>query len=576
MKRKILTVLFTMMAAFVCVFAFIACGDISYDNGGHGGGTTSGNSFNGTYYYYANNECDNSDYIAINGNQWTSDDDDVYGTIETNGTSITFYINVEGVNIEFLRGTINNGIIKMHGMGERECYCMEDVTPPYYSDETKLEFTVTFDANGGTCQVTTQSYEYGAVMSNLPTPIYRGYVFLGWQDALGKKYDSTSVMPPYGFTLYAKWEKKVSEYVDNYVSFKPATEGKKHDGIFYTGSAFDVVDKYVYVEITSDDLGGVNKVGTSNNFTLRTMEGMEYSIKSGYSWNWYQGNWATPNGAQRFNLNYGSNLQFVAITDGSGVNVCNYLVDIYVKHDYYISLYTDLVAMTPYNRVRVIENEQFDATTPVRQIKGFEYDKRVYLNTLTGQYESFVYSTVIQKNWDLYQTYKPITMMTDLDDGTLNEPIAITPYVRSINLPVASKTGYDFIGWEFAEKRTDKCFSDATGSTGLNYLNGDNNGYTLKAHWEKKRFYHYMDGDTLKTETVVPTVIYDNEQWQNIEAIRYYAETDSGLEELTDDNTFFMANSILFNLSKRKAIHGLVGTAVIRNYRKKKVIRLFY
>ncbi len=219
-------------------------------------------------------------------------------------------------------------------------------------EENKNYKTVTFDAGEGDVSVQKKQFEVGKVMSDLPTPSRNGYSFVCWYNPVHGEFTAASVMPNVDFTLVARWEKTVTKYEDDYVSFKPATQGYKSANIY--NQYRNDVDKFVYVELTSDDLGGVAKVGTENNFTLRTLDSMKYSIKSGYNWAWYQGSFNNPNGAQRFTLSYGNNVQFVTISDGSGVVVQTYLVDIYVRHDYYISLYKNIYETEPYNKIRVI------------------------------------------------------------------------------------------------------------------------------------------------------------------------------------------------------------------------------
>ena len=376
---------------------------------------------------------------------------------------------------------------------------------------------VSFDMNGGEGQIADMNFKVGAVMANLPVPTRDGYKFICWVDDISEEeYTAESVMPNNDLSLKAKWEKIISGYSDDFVSFKPSSEGVKDTLIFdlYRNE----VDKFVYVEISSDDLGGVENVGKQNNFTLRALEGMQYAVQPGYSWTWYQGDFDTPNGAQRFTLDYGSNIQFVTISDSSGVVRQTYLLDIYVKHDYYVYLYKNVFEQSPYNKVRVIENDCFDQDTAIYESPKFEFDSRVYYNETTGTYEKFVYSTVIKKDWNLYQTYKPVTLEAELNEGTLDNDLVITPYTQYFTLPSAQKSGFDFIGWKLAD---DRFITNIQGYSGTNYLSEENCPDKLIADFEAKKNYYTFDGTELKTVRTVPTVIYTDNTMSEIFDIVY-------------------------------------------------------
>lgn len=381
----------------------------------------------------------------------------------------------------------------------------------------KVFKTVSFNLNGGNGSLDNMQFAVGEVMATLPSPTRDGYTFICWEiPYIGEEYTSASVMPNRDLQLSARWEKNITGYSDEYVSFKPSSEGVKDSLIreMYR----DEVDKFVYVEITSDDLGGIDNVGKQNNFNLRTLEGMQYSVKSGYTWAWYQGNFDTPNGAQRFTLRYGSNIQFVTISDNSGVVQQTYLLDIYVKHDYYISLFRNIFEQEPYDKVRVIENNRFSADTEVKESKKFEFDSRVYFNTEKRTYEKFVYSTAITKNWNLYQTYKDVTIPAELDDGILDQDLIITPYTQYFTLPSPEKDGYDFLGWQ---DENGEYLTNIQGYSGVNYISEENNPSKLTAVFAEKKYYYTFENNILKTYKTVPVVTYTDKTMRTILDIEY-------------------------------------------------------
>ncbi len=76
------------------------------------------------------------------------------------------------------------------------------------------EYTITFDANGGSCNVPSIGVIYNSYVEALPIPTRTGYTFVGWYTAKnsGEKISSTSI---YDFdkniTLYALWKENSVE-----------------------------------------------------------------------------------------------------------------------------------------------------------------------------------------------------------------------------------------------------------------------------------------------------------------------------------------------------------------------------
>ncbi|MCQ2548480.1 MAG: InlB B-repeat-containing protein [Lachnospiraceae bacterium] len=72
-------------------------------------------------------------------------------------------------------------------------------------------FTITFQPQGGTVSKTTQTATFGKAYGTLPTPIRKGYKFLGWftKSTEGVERLSSSIYEKNGNeTLYAQWEAK--------------------------------------------------------------------------------------------------------------------------------------------------------------------------------------------------------------------------------------------------------------------------------------------------------------------------------------------------------------------------------
>ena len=77
-----------------------------------------------------------------------------------------------------------------------------------YAQWNAANYTVTFDANGGSTPTASKSVTYNSTYGGLPTPNRTGYIFNGWYTAAGSRIESTTpVTITSNQILYAKWEK---------------------------------------------------------------------------------------------------------------------------------------------------------------------------------------------------------------------------------------------------------------------------------------------------------------------------------------------------------------------------------
>ncbi len=80
-----------------------------------------------------------------------------------------------------------------------------------------VNFTVTFNANGGSVFPSTRSVEDGSAVGGLPTPTRTGYVFAGWFTAAsGGTEISATTKPTANVTYYAHWDQIETETVGGY------------------------------------------------------------------------------------------------------------------------------------------------------------------------------------------------------------------------------------------------------------------------------------------------------------------------------------------------------------------------
>ena len=83
-----------------------------------------------------------------------------------------------------------------------------------YAQYTKNNYTLTFDANGGSVSTTTKSVQYGTTYADLPTPTRTGYTFKGWYADLttssdyinyGREYNHTNAISIHTTVYSSNW-----------------------------------------------------------------------------------------------------------------------------------------------------------------------------------------------------------------------------------------------------------------------------------------------------------------------------------------------------------------------------------
>lgn len=122
-----------------------------------------------------------------------------------------------------------------------------------YAQWTANTYTVTFNANGGSCSTSSKSVTYDSTYGTLPTPTRTGYTFNGWYTATSggtKITSSTTVSITSAQTLYAQWteHKLTVNYYSNYATYgtyqdlslsvSASTNVKVHSQEFYYDNSY--------------------------------------------------------------------------------------------------------------------------------------------------------------------------------------------------------------------------------------------------------------------------------------------------------------------------------------------------
>ena len=140
---------------------------------------------------------------TVKGGIFDTDGKMVYGTtVSVNAT--TFNISQIDNYIAFRNLGVGKYYYRITATNDCGTY---DVINYFFNAVTEVPtfFTVTFDANGGQCDITSLEIISGETVSALPTPVREGFDFLGWFDENGGEFTAETAVTA-DITVTAKWE----------------------------------------------------------------------------------------------------------------------------------------------------------------------------------------------------------------------------------------------------------------------------------------------------------------------------------------------------------------------------------
>lgn len=139
----------------------------------------------------------------------------------------------------------------------------------YIETAEKVQIEITFDANGGTVDQSSATYELGGTLGELPTPTKENRTFLGWyyEDT---QYTSDTKVPDKSLTLIARWGvlnytdveeehwyvpylERAYEYglVDGVGSFDPWSQASRSDMVTFLGRIYEYLSGETIPEATT-------------------------------------------------------------------------------------------------------------------------------------------------------------------------------------------------------------------------------------------------------------------------------------------------------------------------------------
>ncbi|MDE5593805.1 MAG: leucine-rich repeat protein [Clostridiales bacterium] len=472
MKRKILTLLFSVMVALVCAYTFVACGDKA-------DGNATVNNINGVYYHYDDGVLNKRDYVTINGEKWTSSGGD-YGTIKTSGASISFYTQFFGESIEYTSGTVNDGVLKIRGNGKWEYYCKEGKTPPIEGNEPPIDtstITVAYNANGGafTDDKTTfeQTVDANSILTAPQSPSRKNYYFSGWATSAdgNKLWNFATDIVSGNITLYAVWQQQSA------VIFSV-------DGASIDDNAMSV---FLLVEHGIDNVSLSNKVVCSNDSTWKL-----YYDRLG------QTEIPTKIAASRTGeLTNGDNVFYIVVTSANGTQVNTYTLTVHRSYMVNVSFYDNKQHLI--NQDEVYTGYEYNVDyTPSIDGYVFNYWKNAYGNETTkitpyGKVD--LYADCTARKYSAY-------LNTNGGNEVSKTEYEVT-YDQGFSFNVPMRNGYMFLGWYDGS-------TQITNSSGRSVENWTfTNNKTLKAQWQANQYRVTLNTSDSKAGTVTGAGDYD-------------------------------------------------------------------
>ena len=113
-----------------------------------------------------------------------------------------------------------------------------------YAQYEEALYTITYNANGGSCATSTAKQASFGEELTLPTPTWSGYTFDGWYNAGSKIGDAgDSYAPTADISLYAKWTDNIDGKVFSYVDGNYGDKCQKFDGTGWATTGVTGINK---------------------------------------------------------------------------------------------------------------------------------------------------------------------------------------------------------------------------------------------------------------------------------------------------------------------------------------------
>lgn len=413
-------------------------------------------------------------------------------------------------------------------------------------------YIVSFDANGGDCLTDEKTVTNGETYGSLPIPMRTGYTFGGW---FVIRYDDNCVTDPSGCitedmvvdlsadqTLYAYWAVSTYSLIINYNDGSPSltvtqdygtsyyVPTPERTGYSFTGWAFsgdgtwNSTDGFYTFNGTDDAADTLTADWSVNSYSIRInpnggiWEGSqgistvtrEYGqtitvgqpSRLGFSFNGWvldgDGNWSEADSIYTFSgvdsATDTLEAQWLINTynlyvNPNGGSINGSSADFTVSQEYGTSYTVPVPVRTGYtfDGWEFSGDGTWNSTDGVYNFSGIDETD----DSLTARWSANTYSLII-----------------DPSGGTINgsaQSLTVTQgYGSSFAVPIPSRPGYSFLGWEFSGDGSWNEYEDV-----YTFIGTDNQHDTLTADWSVKKFGLIIDpsGGTWNGNSGISTII---------------------------------------------------------------------
>ncbi len=383
---------------------------------------------------------------------------------------------------------------------------------------TANTYTITFDANGGSCTTASKSVTYASTYGDLPVPTREGYGFDGWFTAQNdgtKVTGNDTVTITAGQTLYAHW--KPGAYT---ITFD--TDG---------GSAIDPITQDYGTKITAP--AAPTKTGYTfngwNPAIPETMPAENVTVKAQWTIDQYTISFDTDGGSEiePITQNYGTAI--TAPTDPTKVGYTFAGWELAIPETMPAENRTVKAKWTANQYTITFDTDGGSAIDPITQDYGAKITAPA-APTKTGYtfngWNPAIPETMPAENVTVKATWKAntYTVHFDTNGGSACADITVTFGQTYGTLPTPEKAGYTFAGWYAGE-------TPVTAETMVE-ITADQ---TLTAHWNAK-------GNTPYTVEYYQQNLADND-YTMVKKESLSGQTDSTVEAEIVNYTGFTVNN---------------------------------
>ena len=306
------------------------------------------------------------------------------------------------------------------------------------------QYTVSFDANGGSVSTSSKTVTYDSTYGTLPTPTRTGYTFNGWYTSKtgGTKIISTTkVSIAAEQTLYASWQANtntaytVYHYLENanntnYTLYK--TENKSGT----TGATITLANEKITITGAIYSKGSITANGTATTSTTILADG-----------------------SRKIYLYYTRNTYTLGLT--AGVNIASVAGAGTYKYGASVSISAVMESATGYTYT-------FAGWTLNGEVN--QTSQNVSIEMPAGNITLTATAT---------KTAKTYTVTFNANGGSVSTSSKTVTYgSRYGTLPTPTRSGYDFDGWYTSSSGGSQKYSSSTVTTASNH--------TLYAHWSER------------------------------------------------------------------------------------------